>query len=386
MSRVTAEVRRSSGVPLADGYRPSELARTSGDLRFASSAAWRCFDLAGALVSNEIEAEITDHWAASEAQRCLGQLMAAVRGVVRSQAPRLRNFPPTVSGRKLLTSLRRSFLAEIGEQEQAAETKQLLQILSAMEQVGEAVEANLAQRFADQLSERAAQNLVVEVAHDMRSPLGSILLLTDQMKSGRSGALTPVQQQHLGLVYSATFGLSSLVNDLLELARGGDRLADHDPIPFSISDVLQSVRHIVQPIAEEKRLALHFVLPESDSRMGLPAALNRVLLNLATNALKFTSTGSVTVACRQISKTRFEFSVTDTGRGIPPRVLAALFDAFRPGATQTEMQCAFSSAGLGLLICRKLVRAMNGELTVQSGEGEGTRFQFELELPAVSQI
>jgi signal transduction histidine kinase len=192
--------------------------------------------------------------------------------------------------------------------------------------------------------------------------------------------VNPVQERQLGLIYSAAFGLSSVASDVIELARGGDRLVDLDPIPFSVSDILESVRDIVQPIAEEKNLAVRLSPPEADFRIGHPVALSRVLLNLTTNALKFTAEGFVEVTARQTENSRaIEFSVRDTGRGIPPQSMATPFEPFR--RRQKPGEYAFSGSGLGLSICRKLVEAMGSTLDVETSQGVGTRFHFVLDLP-----
>jgi signal transduction histidine kinase len=239
------------------------------------------------------------------------------------------------------------------------------------------------ERFTRRLSGPDALQLIIEVAHDMRSPLGSILFLAERLRSMQSGPLTPVQERQIGLIYSAAFGLSALAGDVIELARGGEGLVHQRPVPFSIADVMQSVRAIVQPIAEEKGLAIRVVSPPADSRIGQPAALNRVLLNLTTNALKFTSTGSVEVAATQRSRTRVEFTVQDTGRGIPDEVMATLFDPFR--RREHSDVVTFSSAGLGLAISRQLVGALGGDLCVTTS-GAGTRFSFEIELPLAQKL
>ncbi len=239
------------------------------------------------------------------------------------------------------------------------------------------------QRFTRQLAGPDALQLIIEVAHDMRSPLGSILFLAERLRSMQSGPLTPVQERQIGLIYSAAFGLSALAGDVIELARGGEGLVHQRPVPFSIADVMQSVRAIVQPIAEEKGLAIRVVPPPADSRIGQPAALNRVLLNLATNALKFTSTGSVEAVATQRSRTRVEFTVQDTGRGIPDEVMATLFDPFR--RREHSDVVTFSSAGLGLAISRQLVASLGGDLCVTTS-GAGTRFSFEIELPLAQKL
>jgi signal transduction histidine kinase len=108
-------------------------------------------------------------------------------------------------------------------------------------------------------------------------------------------------------------------------------------------------------------------------------ALSRILLNLTTNALKFTDEGSVEVAATEQDGTAVEFSVRDTGRGIPAQAMGMLFEPFR--RRQKDRDYAFSGSGLGLSICRKLVEAMQGDLRVETTAGQGTRFFFALELP-----
>jgi signal transduction histidine kinase len=261
----------------------------------------------------------------------------------------------------------------------APDPTQLLQILSAIERIAQHLEADWSQHFADRLSGPDGLELVVEVAHDLRSPLTSILFLAETLQRGRSGAVNAVQERQLGLIYSAAFGLSSVASDVIELARGGDRLVDLDPIPFSVTDILESVRDIVQPIAEEKNLTVRLTSPESDFRVGHPVALSRVLLNLTTNALKFTGEGFVELTAVQGVNGSVEFSVRDTGRGIPPQSMATLFEPFR--RRQKPGEYAFSGSGLGLSICRKLVEAMGSVMQVETAAGYGTRFYFVLDLP-----
>jgi signal transduction histidine kinase len=245
--------------------------------------------------------------------------------------------------------------------------------------VSQRLEADWSQHFADRLSGPDGLELVVEVAHDLRSPLTSILFLAETLQRARSGPVNPVQERQLGLIYSAAFGLSSVASDVIELARGGDRLVDLDPIPFSVTDILESVRDIVQPIAEEKSLTVRLTPPEADFRIGHPVALSRVLLNLTTNALKFTAEGFVEVVAREAGGRAVEFSVRDTGRGIPPQSMATLYEPFR--RRQKPGEYAFSGSGLGLSICRKLVEAMGSTLGVETAAGYGTRFHFVLDLP-----
>jgi signal transduction histidine kinase len=315
---------------------------------------------------------------ADEVSALLGQLSHAIRAEASDHGSEGSAAPRTPLSRHLLGMIRGAFLDRV-QSLGGVESGQLVRVLQAIEVVGRGLEADWSQHFADRLSAPDGLELVVEVAHDLRSPLTSILFLAETLQRGRSGPVNPVQERQLGLIYSAAFGLSSVSSDVIELARGGDRLVDLDPIPFSVTDILESVRDIVQPIAEEKSLTVRLTTPEADFRIGHPVALSRVLLNLTTNALKFTAEGSVEVIARQTGARRIEFSVRDTGRGIPPQSMATLFEPFR--RRQKSGEYAFSGSGLGLSICRKLVEAMGSSLRVETTMGSGTRFFFELDLP-----
>lgn len=351
----------------------------------SSSPTWRALVAAAADVCAEWPH--TEHAATSpeDVRATVGALTGNVRQALSGDSIALVAFPPFVPVRRVLELLRRSFLEHAeGLEAQASGEAGVLDVIKAMERVQHAIDEDAAHRFAARLSGQDAQQLVVEMAHDMRSPLGSILILAERLRYGSGGTLTPIQERQLGLVYSAAFGLSALAGDVIELARGGTTLMDQPPMPFLVSDVLQSILDILRPMAEEKQLTVRCVGPEADLRVGYQAALNRVLLNLATNAIKFTNTGSVDVMCRQLDRSRVEFSVKDTGRGIPPHVMANLFEAFRQ--RQVTGDYAFSSAGLGLSICKKLIAAMGGELGVETELEKGTRFHFVLDLPQGSRL
>lgn len=233
--------------------------------------------------------------------------------------------------------------------------------------------------LADILTGMSGLDLVVEMAHDLRSPLGSILVLSESLAQGRTGPVNERQRRQLGLIHSAALCLSSAASDVLELARG-DRLGDLEPVPFSVSGVLASVRDMVRPTAEEKGLEVRITEPVVDRRHGHPRALSRVLLNLTTNALKFTERGHVEIVARERGPLHVEFSVADTGPGIGAAELRSLYHPFRRSADDPRYH--FSGSGLGLAICRKLVAAMGSELLVETEPGHGTRFFFHLDLPA----
>ena len=252
-------------------------------------------------------------------------------------------------------------------------------ILEAIERMREAIEPRSVQDFTGRLSGPDGLELLVQIAHDLRSPLTSILFLAETLQRGQSGSVTELQRRQLGLIYGAALGLSSVASDVIELARGGDQLVEKESEPFSVTGVLDSVRDIVWPIAEEKRLTVRLLPPPTDQRLGHPIALSRVLLNLTTNALKFTDEGYVEIVTRETAPTRVEFAVRDSGKGIDPAVVNSLYQPFRRSAGEGRL--CFSDTGLGLAMCHKLVQAMDSELHVETRPGWGTRFYFEVDLP-----
>jgi signal transduction histidine kinase len=262
----------------------------------------------------------------------------------------------------------------------------LQRVLAALEEVRQAVEGEEEASVEDQLSGPNALELLADIAHDLRSPLTSILTLAEVLRREQSGPVNALQRRQLGLVYSAALALSSTASDVIELAHGGDRLSQREPTPFSIMDILQSTRDIVYPMAEEKGLELRLTTNVPDRRLGYPLALSRVLLNLTTNALKFTEEGVVEIAVRPTAAgpLHAEFSVRDTGRGMGPDKLKTLYRPFRraPG----DAGYSFSGTGLGLTICRRLCAAMESELQLDTEPGHGTRFYFVLHLPQPDQF
>ncbi len=278
-------------------------------------------------------------------------------------------------GRELLDELRAEIVR--GWQGGSAPDSEFPPLMRAVEEIRSAIRKPVEQSFAANLRGADAMELLVNVAHDLRSPLTSILFLAEAMQRGQSGAVNDVQRRQLGLIYTAALGLNSVASDIIDVTRS-DQFVEPAPVPFSVTAALEAVQDIVRPMAEEKQLGLRILPPTGDQRLGHPVALSRVLLNLTTNALKFTDQGYVEVVAKDEDIDRIEFSVRDTGRGIDPATVATLFDPMR--RVNGRAGRLFSSTGLGLSICRKLVEAMGSELRVETRLGWGTRFWFALDL------
>ena len=286
--------------------------------------------------------------------------------------------PPRLVTQRLLTLVQSELLRSWSDASPNAPLR-LLGHLKALEDVRDALDRDASEQFGAQLGGANGLDFLVQIVHDLRSPLTSILFLAETLMQERSGPVNERQQRQLGLIYSAAFGLSALTSDTIELSRGGDQLADDRPTPLSVAELLESVCDIVRPIAAEKGLTVDVKLPAADLRLGHALALRRVLLNLTTNALKFTERGSVEIVAAEPSPTRVTFSVRDTGPGINPEALSSLYHPFRRSAKAGRY--LFSGTGLGLALTRRLVRAMGSELCLETRPGWGTQFWFELELP-----
>lgn len=339
-----------------------------------AAGVWKAFDRA----LGEAGETFAPGMAREDLTPFLDSLHDAVRCVVLGVRPDIPSVPSSISTTQVLECVRRRFVDEV-HSEEAADAQQAIHILSALGRVQCLLDVNGPEQMPDLLAGRDAAALLIEIAHDMRSPLAAILFLLDMLRTERSGPINGLQQQQLRLIYGASLGMMQLACDMIDSVRGSSRLMGERPVEFSIAETFFSVRDIVLPMAEEKGVELDFILPSGDRRKGLQAAINRILLNLTSNAIKFTNTGVVTLAAAQLSATTIEFSVQDSGREIPAEVMEQLFRPFR--RSDARRARTFSSAGLGLSICHKLAMALGSELEVTTTPNKGTRFCFVLTLP-----
>lgn len=219
---------------------------------------------------------------------------------------------------------------------------------------------------------------VSEVVHDLRSPLSSILLLAESLYDRHRVSGDDVAQRQAGLIHGAALAMHGLVSDVRDLARGAHTLTECAPVSFSVAEIIEQIRRLVRPLAEEKGLGFHVAIPPRLTLTGQPTALTRVLLNLVTNGLKFTESGSVTLTATT-DETGVTFVVRDTGTGLPPRVAELVND----GASRTPHDSAARTSGelgvgLGLLLSVRLARLMGGSLRVEETGRAGTCFVLEL--------
>lgn len=300
-------------------------------------------------------------------------LVASLGNKTQDSAP----VPPVIA-REYVSTLKVNFLSELALTADL-NAGEVVHTLIKLDEAEDAWRRTDRGKFISRLTGADCADAVVAIAHDIRSPLCSILLLVDALRRAEKTSPNAIRDRQLGLIYGAAFGLSTTVSNLIGAARG-DGLVQGEPLPFSVSETMHSVSAIVQPMCEEKGIPLGVEFPEHDVRVGHASAIQQSLLNLASNALRYTDAGSVAMGCSELAADRVEFWVEDTGPGVPDEVLERLCYGFPPEGVKLR----FSSAGLGLAIVRTLVEAMGGSLQVDTGK-EGTRFSFVLSLPVVAQ-
>ena len=278
---------------------------------------------------------------------------------------------------RLLTAIRRSLLEQWRREDLIVDRDRVLSLLYSIDLLAEvpAIEGS-----EHPVAEADTFRLVAEVAHDLRSPLTSILFLSEALRNGQSGSLTELQKRQLGLIYAAALGLAGVTNDVMTIAQEQSSGQFDEAVAFSLHETFEAVREMVGPKAETKRIQLRFGVRCSGHRHRHPGPLGRVLLNLITNAIRFTPDGgSVEVLADPVARDTVQVSVRDTGEGIPPEQMARLYEPFQK--SQGREGFFFAASGLGLSIVRRLLEGMDSELIVESEVGEGTRFSFVLSLP-----
>lgn len=222
------------------------------------------------------------------------------------------------------------------------------------------------------------------VTHELRTPLHSIISYGALILEGFvDGELTSEQEEHIQFMIHRAEDLSHLVDDMLDLSKiEADRL-EVKVEPLSIGPCLKEVINQLKPLANNKRLYLSL-----DMADGLPIVLadshriRQIVINLVSNALKFTEQGGVSIRCMPLENyDMLRVSVHDSGIGISPAALGYIFEAFRQADGSTTRR--FGGTGLGLTIARKLIELQGGEVAVESVVGQGSTFSFTLPmLPA----
>jgi PAS domain S-box-containing protein len=207
--------------------------------------------------------------------------------------------------------------------------------------------------------------------HELRTPL-TIISGYVELLAASTAKYTAEEREFLDITRTSIQTLTSLVNDLLDLARIEAGRMELEITAVDVAEAIERVRRMVAAQAAAKGIGLHVALaPDLPPVAADPDRLVQILLNLVGNAVKFTESGGVTVTARALGD-GVEFAVADTGIGIPPEVLPRIFDEFRQADVGTTRK--YGGSGLGLAIARRLVEMHAGTIAVVSDVGAGTTF------------
>lgn len=225
-------------------------------------------------------------------------------------------------------------------------------------------------------SEAFKQQFLANMSHEIRTPMNAVMGMTSLLldKQPRED-----QFKYLDGIRTSGDNLLHIINDILDLSKIESGKMELEHIDFSLKATIDHVKKILDHKAAEKGLELLTSIGSdvTDIVVGDPIRLNQVLINLTGNAIKFTETGSVAIEVSK-AKNGIEFSIVDTGIGIPEDKLQTVFENFtQANASDTRKH---GGTGLGLSISRQLVDIMGGRITVESKEGYGTTFSFTVDL------
>jgi len=220
-------------------------------------------------------------------------------------------------------------------------------------------------------------NFLANMSHEIRTPMNSIVSMTYLLKK----KITSQPQLHyIEIIESASNNLLTLLNDILDLSKIEAKKLKINKINFNLIEVLDTINNLIKIKADEKSLMFEIIYDKSDSMhvYGDNLRLTQILINLASNAVKFTNSGYIKIFVDKISGNTFRFSICDTGIGLSDEHKEKLFGSF----TQADESITrkYGGTGLGLAICKELVELMHGTIWVESVLGEGSKFIFEIEL------
>lgn len=234
------------------------------------------------------------------------------------------------------------------------------------------------------------KNFVSSVTHELRSPLGAIesfLTLVDSKIAAAVPAQDSAQvKDYLARIQTNVQRLSRFINDLLDVAKIEKGKMECVLKPVTVEPIAEEVCEFFGPKAQQQGIQLSSRLKELPPVMADPERLRQVLVNLVSNALKFTENGG-TVAItgeqfREGAQRWVEITVEDTGRGMEPRDLDRLFQAFSQGHNSSQRVMGTKGTGLGLYISKSIVEQHGGKIGVKSAPGRGTAFSFSLQTAA----
>ena len=226
---------------------------------------------------------------------------------------------------------------------------------------------------------KAKQQFLSNMSHEIRTPMNAIIGFTKVLLKTE---LSDKQKEYLTAIKISGEALTVVVNDILDLAKVDSGKMTFEQIPFKIETSISAMLHLFETKIKEKNLELIKIYDKNipDVLIGDPVRLHQIILNLFSNAVKFTSQGTITVSVKILNDEEehvtIEFAISDTGIGIPEENIETIFEVFQQASSGTAR--LYGGTGLGLAIVKQLVESQGGTINVKSKLDEGTTFSFVL--------
>ncbi len=221
------------------------------------------------------------------------------------------------------------------------------------------------------------QTFLGKMSHEIRTPMNGVVGMVNLLNTT---VLTEEQQEFVDCIKESSANMIRIINDILDVTKIESGKLVFEETEFALKNLINSVIFTLKAVADEKKIQLISQIDSliPDSLIADPVRLNQVLLNLADNALKFTDKGSISITVILKESTadnvKLEFSITDTGIGIPQNKIDTIFESFTQAQSDTTRK--YGGTGLGLTIAKQLIEQQKGEIKVRSREGHGTTFTF----------
>ena len=236
-----------------------------------------------------------------------------------------------------------------------------------------------------ELATNAKSMFLANMSHEIRTPMNGVIGMVEALKSSE---LNEDQMEYLNIIDISSENLLSVVNDILDFSKVEAGQIELENLTFSIKRTIEEVIKMLKFKSDQKDLYLKYEVSDEIPAflIGDPLRIKQVLINLINNAIKFTSNGGISILCKleriNEKKAVLKFEVTDTGIGISEEAKKRLFESFTQADASTTRK--FGGTGLGLAISKSLSKMMNGEIGVDSEEGQGSTFWFTVSLDLAS--